>query len=122
MAYSDLDDVDYLVEDNVMDEFAYHRRWKRPMVEWHIGGASWELNANAGNDFSNQGEAQQQRVSPLFEKLQHNRGNLGQSQLVPMITRSACACSQELEYFHNHQGFTNIRVKDPGNTTCYRDE
>ena len=40
MAYSDLDDVDYLVEDNIMDEFAYHRRWKRPMVEWHIGGAS----------------------------------------------------------------------------------
>ena len=31
MAYSDLDDVDYLVEDNVMDEFAYHRKWKRPM-------------------------------------------------------------------------------------------
>ena len=42
MAYSDLDDVDYLVEDNVMEEFAYHREWKRPMVEWHIGGASWE--------------------------------------------------------------------------------
>ena len=42
MAYSDLDDVDYLVDDNVMDEFAYHRKWKRPMVEWHIGGASWE--------------------------------------------------------------------------------
>ena len=33
MAYSDLDDVDYLVEDNAMDEFAYHRKWKRPMVE-----------------------------------------------------------------------------------------
>ena len=48
MAYSDLDDVDYLVEDNVMDEFAYHRKWKRPMVEWHIGGASWEQNANVG--------------------------------------------------------------------------
>ena len=48
MAYSDLDDVDYLVEDNVMDEFAYHRRWKRPMVEWHIGGASQEQNANGG--------------------------------------------------------------------------
>ena len=32
MAYSDLDDVDYLVEDDVMDEFAYHRKWKRPMV------------------------------------------------------------------------------------------
>ena len=31
MAYSDLDDVDYLVEDNVMDEFAYHRKWKRTM-------------------------------------------------------------------------------------------
>ena len=42
MAYSDLDDVDYLVEDNVMDEFAYHRKWKRLMVEWHIGGARWE--------------------------------------------------------------------------------
>ena len=31
MAYSDLDDVDYLVEDNVMDEFAYHWKWKRTM-------------------------------------------------------------------------------------------
>ena len=40
MAYSDLDDVDYLVEDNVMDDFAYHRKWKGPIVEWHIGGAS----------------------------------------------------------------------------------
>ena len=40
MAYLDLDDVDYLVEDNVMDEFAYHQKWKRHMVEWHIGGAS----------------------------------------------------------------------------------
>ena len=48
MEYSDLDDVDYLVEDNVMDELAYHRKWKRPMVQWPIGGASWEQNANAG--------------------------------------------------------------------------
>ena len=53
MAYSDLDDVDYLVEDNVMNEFAYHQKWKGPMVEWHIGGASWEQNANAGNDSGN---------------------------------------------------------------------
>ena len=53
MAYSNLDDVDYLVEDNVMDEFAHHRKWKRSMVEWHIGGASWEQNANAGNDSGN---------------------------------------------------------------------
>ena len=53
MAYSDLDDVDYLVEDNTMDEFTYHRKWKRPVVEWHIGGASWEQNANAGNDSGN---------------------------------------------------------------------
>ena len=53
MAYSDLDDVDYLVEDNVMDEFTYHWKWKRSMVEWPIGGASWEQNANAGNDSSN---------------------------------------------------------------------
>ena len=56
MAYSDLDDVDYLVEDNVMDEFAYHRKWKIPMVEWHIGGASWEQNAKAGNDSGNWGK------------------------------------------------------------------
>ena len=69
MAYSDLDDVDYLVEDNVMDEFAYHRKWKRPMVEWHIGGASWEQNANAGNDSGNWGRTQQQRVNSLFEKI-----------------------------------------------------
>ena len=59
MAYSDLDDVDYLLEDNVMDEFPYHRRWKRPVVEWHIGGASWEQNANAGNDSGNWGRTQQ---------------------------------------------------------------
>ena len=59
MAYSDLGDVDYLVEDNVMDEFPYHRRWKRPVVEWHIGGASWEQNANAGNDSGNWGRTQQ---------------------------------------------------------------
>ena len=44
------------------------------------------------------------------------------SQLMPTINPSACACSQELEHFHIHQGFTNIRVKDPGNTTCYHDE
>ena len=69
MAYSDLDDVDYLVEDNVMDEFAYHRKWKRPMVEWHIGGASWEQNANAGNDSGNWGRTQQYRVNSLFEKI-----------------------------------------------------
>ena len=69
MAYSDLDDVDYLVEDNVMDEFAYHRKWKRPMVEWHIGGASWEQNANAGNDSGNWGRTQQQRANSLFEKI-----------------------------------------------------
>ena len=69
MAYSDLDDVDYLVEDNAMDEFAYHRKWKRPMVEWHIGGANWEQNANAGNDSGNWGRTQQQRVNSLFEKI-----------------------------------------------------
>ena len=69
MAYSDLDDVDYLVEDNVMDEFAYHRKWKRPMVEWHIGGASWEQNANARKDSGNWGRTQQQRVNSLFEKI-----------------------------------------------------
>ena len=43
-------------------------------------------------------------------------------QLMPTSKPSTCACSQELEQFHNHQGFTNIRVKDPGNTTCYHDE
>ena len=122
MAYSDLDDVDYLVEDNVMDEFPYHRRWKRPMVEWHIGGASWEQNANAGNDSSNWGRTQQQRVNSLFEKVIALPRKLRGIQLEPMVTRSACACSQELEHFHIHQGFTNIRVKDPGNTTYYHDE
>ena len=27
-----MDDVDYLVEDNAMDDFAYHRGWMEPMV------------------------------------------------------------------------------------------
>ena len=48
--------------------------------------------------------------------------NWERSQLVPVITPSACACSQEIEPFHIHQGFTNIREKDPGNTTYYHDE
>ena len=34
----------------------------------------------------------------------------------------ACTCSQELEHFHIHQGFTNIRGTDPGNTTYYHDD
>ena len=42
MAYSDLDDVDYLVEDNVMDEFAYHRNGRDP---WQNG----TLAVQAGN-------------------------------------------------------------------------
>ena len=33
VAYSTrVDDVDYLVEDNVMDDFAYHQKWMGPMV------------------------------------------------------------------------------------------
>ena len=92
------------------------------MVEWHIGGASWEQNANAGNDSGNWEETQQQRVNLLFERLQHNQEHWEQSRLELEITPSACACSQELEHSHIHQGFTNIRVKDPGNTTYYHDE
>ena len=69
MAYSDLDDVDYLVEDNVMDEFPCHRKWQRPMVGWHIGGASQEQNANARNDSGNWGRTQQQGVNSLFEEV-----------------------------------------------------
>ena len=92
------------------------------MVGWHNGGASWEQNTNAGNDSSTWGETQQQRMIQLLEWLQHNRGSWEQSQLVPMITPSACACSQELEHFHIHQGLTNIHDKDPGKTTYYHDE
>ena len=122
MAYPDLDDVDYLVEDNVMDEFAYHRKWKGPMVEWHIGGVSWEQNANAGNDSGNCGRTQKYRVNSLFKKIIALPRKLRALQLVSTIIPSACACSQELEHFHNHQDSTNIRVKDPGDTTCYHDE
>ena len=34
-----------------------------------IGGASWEQNANAGNDSGNWGRTQQKRVNSLFEKV-----------------------------------------------------
>ena len=91
-------------------------------VEWHIGGASWEQNANAGNDTGIWGRTQQERVNSLFEKIIALPRKLRAPQLVSMITPSACACSQELEHFHNHQDFTNIRVKDPGNTSYYHDE
>ena len=32
---------------------ASHRKWMEPMLEWHIGSASWELNAKAGNGSGN---------------------------------------------------------------------
>ena len=61
-----MDDVDSLVEDNAMDDFPYHRKWMGPMVSPllkmilnnNYGGASWEQNANVGNDSSNWGETQ----------------------------------------------------------------
>ena len=48
---------------------AYHRKWMEPMVEWHIGSANWERNANAGNDSGNWGEPHQKRVNPLSERV-----------------------------------------------------
>ena len=67
-----MDDVDYLIEDNAMDDFCLSSemdgshgrttfeddltriyRGGQPMVEWHNGGASWEQNANVGNVSSN---------------------------------------------------------------------
>ena len=56
---------------------AYHRKWMGPMVSPllkmilnnNYRGASWEQNANVGNDSGNWGRAEQSRVSPLFEKV-----------------------------------------------------
>ena len=53
-----MDDVDYLVEDNTRDDFAYHRKWMGLKIGWHNDGASWEQNTNARNDSSNWGETQ----------------------------------------------------------------
>ena len=63
-----MDDVDYLVEGNAMDDFCLspemegtHDRTtfeddpeqqllrEQPMGNWHNGCASWEQNANVGN-------------------------------------------------------------------------
>ena len=63
-----MDDVDYLVEDNIIDDFCLssemdgtHGRTtfeddpeqqllrRRPMENWHNGGARWGQNANVGN-------------------------------------------------------------------------
>ena len=55
MAYSDLDDVDYLVEDNVMDDFCLSPKMDGThgrMAHW---GCKLETNANARNDSSNWG-------------------------------------------------------------------
>ena len=73
-----MDDVDYLVEDNAMDDFCLSSKMdgthgrttfeddpeqqllrRQPMGDWHNGGASWEQNADAGNDSSNWGRTQQ---------------------------------------------------------------
>ena len=93
MANSDLDDVDYLVEDNVMDEFAYYRKWKRPMVEWHNGGASWEQNANAGNDSSNWGEPNSRERFHYWKGYSITKETKSGSQLMPTLNPSDCACS-----------------------------
>ena len=67
MAYSDLDDVDYLVEDNAMDDFCLSPE----MEGTHGRMAHWRCRlgteCNAGNDSGNCGGTQQQRVNSLFE-------------------------------------------------------
>ena len=83
-----MDDVDYLVEDNVMDDLylssemdGTHGRTTseddpeqqllRRAVQGGLaqGGASWEQNANAGNDSGNWGKTKQSRVFPTFQWL-----------------------------------------------------
>ena len=54
-----MDDEDCLVKDNAKVDFPYHQKWMGPMVKWHIGGASWEQNANAGNESGIWEETQQ---------------------------------------------------------------
>ena len=67
MAYSDLDDVDYLVEDNVMDEFCLSPE----MEGTHGRMAHWrgklETECKCWNDSGHWGRTQQQRVNSLFE-------------------------------------------------------
>ena len=92
------------------------------MVEWHIGGASWEQNANARNDSGNWEKPNSREWIHCLKGYSITKGTESTMQLMPTIKPSTCACSQELEHFHIHQGFTNIRVKDPGNTTYYHDE
>ena len=59
MAYSDLDDVDYLVEDNAMDDFCLSPE----MEGTHGRMAHWRCKlgtkCNAGNDSGNWGRTQQ---------------------------------------------------------------
>jgi hypothetical protein len=87
-----------------------------------MADASWEQDANAGNDSSNWEKGRQRRVIPLTGWLWSNRENGGTFQLMPMAKLSASACSQELEHFHTYHGLTNIRAEDPGNTPYYHDE
>ena len=59
MAYSDLDDVDYLVEDNAMDDFCLSSEMDEVPGGMAQLRGKMEQNANAWNDSSNWGEAQQ---------------------------------------------------------------
>ena len=92
------------------------------MVEWHNGGASQEQNANDGNDSSNWEKLNSRERFHCLKGYGIIEETGNGPQLMPTINPSACACSQELEHFHIHQDFTNIRVKDSGNTTYYHDE
>ena len=84
------------------------------MVEWHIGGASWEQNANDGNDLVTWKRLNNRELSHYWNGYSITKETESAIQLMPTIKPSTCACSQELEHFHNHQVFTDIRVKDPG--------
>ena len=94
-----MDDVDYLVEDNAMDDFCFspemngtHDRTtfeddpgqqllrRQPMENWHNGSASWEQNATVGNvptitsawDSDPVGDRILQTQHVWRESLQHN--------------------------------------------------
>ena len=48
-----MDDVDYLVEDNTMDDFFLSQEMGGTHGDGTTAGVGWKQNAKAGNDCSN---------------------------------------------------------------------
>ena len=85
------------------DDLGHQLLRRQTIVNGTMAGASWEQNANAGNDSSNRGEPNGRETFHYWKGYSITEETKSVSQLMPTINPSDCACSQELEHSHIQQ-------------------